>query len=138
MVCRAARRHPDERPRTRLGVDPEHLHAHRVAIRRLRAALREEPLKTELGWIGGALGAVRDLDVLTAHLREESAGLDGAERAALRPVLARLARRFAQFTRPYRLPRSGFWHEGSKYRVKSLRSDRYCANWPAWRRPVDR
>ncbi len=83
-------------PGTRLGVDPEHLHAHRVAIRRLRAALREEPLKTELGWIGGALGAVRDLDVLTERLRHEAALLDGNERAALRPVLARLGRRRAR------------------------------------------
>ena len=83
-------------PGTRLGVDPEHLHAHRVAIRRLRGALREEPLKSELGWIGGALGAVRDLDVLTERLRHEAALLDGGERAALRPVLARLARRRAR------------------------------------------
>ncbi len=83
-------------PGTRLGVDPEHLHAHRVAIRRLRAALREEPLKSDLGWIGGALGAVRDLDVLTERLRREAALLDGDERAALRPVLARLARRRAR------------------------------------------
>ena len=83
-------------PGTRLGVDPEHLHAHRVAIRRLRGALREEPLKSELGWIGGALGAVRDLDVLTERLRHEAALLDGDERAALRPVLARLARRRAR------------------------------------------
>ena len=86
-------------PGTRLGVDPEHLHAHRVAIRRLRGALREEPLKSELGWIGGALGAVRDLDVLTERLRHEAALLDGDERAALRPVLARLARRRARARR---------------------------------------
>jgi CHAD domain-containing protein len=83
-------------PGTRLGVDPEHLHAHRVAIRRLRAALREEPLKSELGWIGGALGAVRDLDVLTDRLRREATLLDGNERTALRPLLARLARRRAR------------------------------------------
>jgi CHAD domain-containing protein len=83
-------------PGTRLGVDPEHLHAHRVAIRRLRAALREEPLKSELGWIGGALGAVRDLDVLTERLRRQADVLDGDERTALRPLLARLARRRAR------------------------------------------
>jgi CHAD domain-containing protein len=83
-------------PGTRLGVDPEHLHAHRVAIRRLRAALREEPWKTELAWIGGSLGAVRDLDVLTARLREEASRLDPDERAAFRPVLSRLARRRAR------------------------------------------
>jgi CHAD domain-containing protein len=80
-------------PGTRLGVDAEHLHAHRVAVRRLRAALREEPLKSELGWIGGALGAVRDLDVLTDRLQHEADVLDAEERAAFRPILSRLARR---------------------------------------------
>jgi CHAD domain-containing protein len=82
-------------PGTRLGTDAEDLHRHRVAVRRLRAALREEPLKTELRWIGGDLGAVRDLDVLIDHFREESASLEPDERLAFRPVLLRLARRRA-------------------------------------------
>ena len=60
-------------PGTRLGEDPEELHDMRVACRRLRAALRifEEALparagrfRRELGWVGGMLGEVRDLDVL--------------------------------------------------------------------------
>jgi CHAD domain-containing protein len=82
-------------PGTRLGVDPEDLHKHRVAIRRLRAVLREEPLKTELRWIGGALGAVRDLDVLIEHYGKEAESLEPDERLAFRPVLLRLTRRRA-------------------------------------------
>ena len=52
----------------------------RVATRRLRAFLRagselldpewSEPLRDELKWLGGALGPVRDLDVLVEHLTD--------------------------------------------------------------------
>lgn len=75
-------------PGTRLGSDPEDLHQLRVATRRLRAYLRaarpllEEDapgvLRKELGWLGSALGPVRDLDVLIAHLATELQSLDGA------------------------------------------------------------
>ena len=62
---------------TRLGEDIEELHAMRVATRRLRAAMslfadvlpgRAGRLRQELGWIAGALGAVRDLDVQIAQV----------------------------------------------------------------------
>jgi CHAD domain-containing protein len=82
-------------PGTRLGADPEDLHKHRVAVRRLRAVLRDEPFRTELRWIGGMLGAVRDLDVLIEHYGEEATTLDSEERLAFRPVLMRLTRRRA-------------------------------------------
>jgi CHAD domain-containing protein len=82
-------------PGTRLGADAEDLHKHRVAIRRLRAVLRDEPLRTELRWIGGALGAVRDLDVLIDHYTKEAATLEADERMAFRPILLRLTRRRA-------------------------------------------
>ncbi len=82
-------------PGTRLGADAEDLHKHRVAVRRLRAVLRDEPLRTELRWIGGALGAVRDLDVLIEHYTAEAASLEPEERLAFRPILLRLARRRA-------------------------------------------
>jgi inorganic triphosphatase YgiF len=64
-------------PGTRLGDDIEDLHDMRVASRRLRAALAlfEDVLpetivglKDELAWIGGQLGAVRDLDVQLEQL----------------------------------------------------------------------
>lgn len=59
-------------PGTRLGDDPDELHAMRVASRRLRAAMsffadvlprRARFLRSELGWVADALGEVRDLDV---------------------------------------------------------------------------
>jgi CHAD domain-containing protein len=79
-------------PGTRLGEDPEELHQARVAARRLRAVLRAardlldptwtESLRVELSWLGGALGPVRDLDVLLEKLRAELEDLEPAERRA--------------------------------------------------------
>lgn len=55
------------------GRDPEFVHQARVALRRMRSALRlldrkhrdfPEPLANELRWVGQALGAARDWDVL--------------------------------------------------------------------------
>jgi CHAD domain-containing protein len=64
-------------PGTRLG-EAEPLHQMRVATRRLRSDLRTfaplvDPawageITDELGWLGGCLGAVRDLDVQIAQL----------------------------------------------------------------------
>jgi CHAD domain-containing protein len=91
----------ENEPGTRLGREPEHLHRMRVATRRARATLRTarpvleqdwtESLRDELAWLGAALGAVRDLDVLSAHLRAESETLEPTERAALKKVFDRLA-----------------------------------------------
>ena len=68
-------------PIARRGVDPEGVHRMRVASRHLRSELRLlapvlrgkaiEPLRTELRWLTGALGAARDADVRS----ERSAGL---------------------------------------------------------------
>src|SRR5262245_20911283 len=85
-------------PGTRLGTDPEDLHKMRVATRRGRALLRAgktlvdpgraEPVRAELGWLGGALGAVRDLDVMIEHLEGVLAELPDRERTE--PVVAEL------------------------------------------------
>lgn len=87
-------------PGTRLAGEPEDLHQLRVATRRLRAVLRAgrplvdpawaESLRAELSWLGSALGPVRDLDVLLAHLREEVAGLDDEDRFAAERLLQTL------------------------------------------------
>lgn len=79
-------------PGTRRGQDPEDLHQLRVATRRLRAFLRgarrlvdrdwAESLRAELGWLGGALGPARDLDVMLERLRSEVASLGEDGRAA--------------------------------------------------------
>lgn len=62
----------------RLGADPEDLKRFRIATRRARALIRVSrrvlderlaELETELRWLGGVLGPVRDLDVLLGHLR---------------------------------------------------------------------
>jgi CHAD domain-containing protein len=79
-------------PGTRLGDDIEELHDMRVATRRLRAALSlfsdvlpatAEKMREELGWVGGALGAVRDLDVQLEQLDEWLAALPEADRQPL-------------------------------------------------------
>ena len=85
----------------RAGQDPEHVHEMRVAVRRLRAILRAsralfddrwvERLRSELDWLGAALGLVRDLDVLHAYLQPRLAALEGAEHRAGQRVLRRLA-----------------------------------------------
>ena len=87
-------------PGTRLGTDPEELHQMRVATRRFRAFLRAArsmldpewagPLREELAWLGGALGPVRDLDVLIEHLRDDASGLEAREQRALRRLFALL------------------------------------------------
>lgn len=80
-------------PGTRHGVDPEELHQLRVATRRLRAFLRAarpllelewaESLRAELGWVGGVLGPVRDLDVLLERLHDDARTLDPADQRPL-------------------------------------------------------
>jgi CHAD domain-containing protein len=89
-------------PGTRLGTDPESLHQLRVATRRLRAFLRlgrlvfqedwADELRAELGWLGSALGPVRDLDVLLGRLRAETAGFDAADGEGAKIVLRTLGR----------------------------------------------
>lgn len=77
----------------RAGVDPEGVHQMRVAVRRLRAALKAghlenaEQLQAELKWLGGALGAVRDLDVQLDHLRGLAADFEPDEQDAVERLL---------------------------------------------------
>jgi CHAD domain-containing protein len=85
-------------PGTRLGADPEDLHQARVATRRLRSDLRTfRPLldpgwvattRDELRFVAGALGAVRDRDVLLVRLRQRVARLDADDAAAAEGLLA--------------------------------------------------
>jgi CHAD domain-containing protein len=72
---------------------PEAVHQMRIATRRLRVALRTaeaglaeperaelEALRTELAWLNGLLGPVRDLDVLGERLRREGENLPEIDR----------------------------------------------------------
>jgi CHAD domain-containing protein len=81
--------------------DPEEVHRMRVAVRRLRAILRAsrslfaeervQRLRRELEWLGSALGRVRDLDVLDAHLRSQLRSRPPGGPVPRRGLLRRLA-----------------------------------------------
>jgi CHAD domain-containing protein len=103
-----AQRHADvvdAAARVKGGDDVEAVHDLRVAIRRLRTVLRTagpllapawtEPLGDELDRLGPTLGPLRDLDVLTEHLRRESEELDDADRSALAGAFRVLAEEHA-------------------------------------------
>ena len=89
-------------PGVRIGDDPEDVHQARVGTRRLRSDLRtfapllqEEwlaPLRDELRWLAGALGAVRDADVLIERLRRQAATLPERDTGGLAPIFRRLAK----------------------------------------------
>ena len=89
-------------PGVRIGDDPEDVHQARVGTRRLRSDLRtfaplldEEwlaPLREELRWLAGALGTVRDADVLIERLRRQAATLPEPDTGALAPLFRRLAK----------------------------------------------
>ncbi len=87
-------------PDVRIGTDPEGVHQVRVATRRLRSDLRtfrslldrgwRDALRTELGWLGGELGPVRDLDVLGERLRRHALLLPDEDAANVATLLDRL------------------------------------------------
>lgn len=87
-------------PGTRTGEDPEDLHQMRVSVRRMRAVLQAarplldrewaDGLRAELGWLGRALGPVRDLDVLLMRLRGEAALFGTSEQADAERLLGSL------------------------------------------------
>jgi CHAD domain-containing protein len=87
----------DHDPGTRLGTDPEQLHDHRVAVRRLRELLRAgrplvdrtwaDGLRDALRPAGRALANVRDLDVVVAGVERQAAALADMERAGATDVL---------------------------------------------------
>ena len=81
------------------GRDPEFVHQARVALRRMRSALRlldrkhrdfPEPLANELRWVGQTLGAARDWDVL---VESTLPAILAAAPAALRTRMRTLHRR---------------------------------------------
>ena len=89
-------------PGVRLGDDPEDVHQARVGTRRLRSDLRTfRPLldrdwvagiREEAGWYAGLLGEVRDTEVLMERLEHQARSLPKEDAAAVKPVVARLAR----------------------------------------------
>ncbi len=87
---------------TRIGAHSEDLHQFRVATRRLRSDLRTfrslldvdaaASLKEELKWLDGAVGAVRDLDVLRERLKLRLPELAEVDAATAGRLLGRLDR----------------------------------------------
>ena len=80
--------------------DAESVHQARVAARRIRSDLRSyrrfldatwaAHTRAELQWLGNYLGAVRDLDVLTARVETIAWDIPAWERPHVTPVLDRL------------------------------------------------
>jgi CHAD domain-containing protein len=81
----------------RLGGGPEGVHGARVAVRRMRSDLRSfEPfldhewacsLREEMCWLGTALGAVRDTDILVQRLERDLEALPDDDRTPAYLVL---------------------------------------------------
>ena len=87
-------------PGVRIGADPEAVHQARVATRRLRSDLRTfrtvldqswvTATRDELRWVAGALGGVRDGDVLMDRLRRRVVQLPVQDGPAAQGLLAKL------------------------------------------------
>lgn len=99
------------------------VHQMRVAMRRLRSALRTfgallpqeiEPLAAELRWLGEVLGRSRDDEVLREHLTDNLAAVP--VELILGPVLGRITGHFA--------PRQA---EARRLLLEALASERYLA-----------
>lgn len=83
-------------PGATLGLDPERLHDLRVAIRRLRSALRwfeggiparsAQRLQADLRWLADATGRLRDLDVMLQNWPTAVAAVKPPHRACLQPL----------------------------------------------------
>ncbi|HYL70652.1 MAG TPA: CHAD domain-containing protein, partial [Candidatus Dormibacteraeota bacterium] len=96
-------------PLVRTSGDPEAVHQARVSIRTLRSNLRTfaplldpewtEPLRTELGWLGLALGAVRDREVLLERLRARATSLPSGDQRAAASLLSILDNEIADLRR---------------------------------------
>ncbi len=101
-IAASVKRLLDHDPGVRLGDDPEQVHQARVATRRLRSDLRtfgsllvpewDEPLRVELKWLGGELGAVRDIEVLLDLLRAKVQRLSDADRGVGEQLIMHLVR----------------------------------------------
>ncbi|MDQ6656751.1 MAG: CHAD domain-containing protein [Actinomycetota bacterium] len=88
----------DNEPGSRHGEDIEHVHRMRVATRRIRAYLRAARpaldsgaalrLRSDLAGLAGALGRVRDLDVMMDRMHSEATALGEPDTAALERLTA--------------------------------------------------
>ncbi len=106
----------------RVGDDAEDLHQARVATRRLRSDLRtfrdlidpewDAAMREELGWLGGELGTVRDLDVQIDRMRGRTEMLPEEDRLVGERLLDGLVARR---------------HDTREHLLAAMRSERYDA-----------
>ncbi|GIU85516.1 MAG: CHAD domain-containing protein [Acidimicrobiia bacterium] len=99
-IAGSVRRLHEHEHGVRRGGDPEDVHQARVAVRRLRSDLRTfeafldpawtAPLRSELRWLAGELGPVRDAEVLHARLCDHAKLLPEGHREEAEAVVHRL------------------------------------------------
>jgi len=127
--------------------DPEYVHEMRVAVRRLRTALRiarkalpgeRKRWREDLARLARALGAVRDADVLLLFLRQRLDHAPAADRPALRRLVAaeRAARRRAARDLAAAFASRRCRRFRDEFRARLTRRGALPATAPAARRPV--
>ena len=135
-------------PGTRLGTDPEELHDHRSAVRRLRAQLRAgrplldrtwaDDLRDALKRVGRTLAPARDLDVLIAQIDEDRKRLPARERRGAAGVLEALHARRARAQGELLADLSEPWYVSTLNRVETPVADPRFAGSGSLRRGVRR
>jgi CHAD domain-containing protein len=135
-------------PGTRLGTDPEELHDHRSAVRRLRAQLRAgrplldrtwaDDLRDALKRVGRTLAPARDLDVLIAQIDEDRKRLPARERRGAAGVLEALHARRARAQGELLADLSEPWYVSTLNRVETGVADPRFAGSGSLRRGVRR
>lgn len=135
-------------PGTRLGTDPEELHDHRSAVRRLRAQLRAgrplldrtwaDDLRDTLKRVGRTLAPARDLDVLIAQIDEDRKRLPERERRGAAGVLEALQARRAHAQGELLADLSEPWYVSTLNRVETAVADPRFAGSGSLRRGVRR
>ena len=135
-------------PGTRLGADPEELHDHRSAVRRLRAQLRAgrplldrtwaDDLRGVLKPVGRALATARDLDVLIAQIEDDRTLLARSEKAGAGDVREALQARRARAQADLLADISEPWYISTLNRVEVAVADPRFAGSGSLRRGVRR
>jgi CHAD domain-containing protein len=135
-------------PGTRLATDPEALHDHRSAVRRLRALLRAgrplldrawaDDLRRSLKRVGRALAEARDLDVLIARIEDDRERLPEPERTGAGDVLEVLRKRRARVQRELVASISDSWYISTLNRLEEAVGDPHFAGSGSLRRGVRR
>jgi CHAD domain-containing protein len=138
----------DRDPGTRLAADPEALHDHRSAVRRLRALLRAgrplldrawaDDLRRSLKRVGRALAEARDLDVLIARVEEDRNRLSGRERTGAGDVLDALRERRLRLQAEIVASLSEPWYVSTLNRLEAAVADPHFAGSGSLRRGVRR